>query len=218
RDWSSDVCSSDLTPESPTAQPPSRLMRATISWLTLPTRTIRASCTVSASVTRSPSTNRGSMPNRRIHWLSCPPPPWTMTGWSPTYLRSTRSVINASWSAGSAIALPPYLMTKLLPAKDRMYGRASIRTPARFSRSSCLAVPPLAPVTAEAGAWPFSGISDGAPTAAPPLMNPLLPVNLLHLAAVLRVDPHVLVGQIAAEREALARPHAQVQANLDLEG
>ncbi len=75
---------------------------------------------VSPSVTRSPSTKRGSIPSRSIHRLISPPPPWTMTGWSPTYLSRTTSVITCCWRPGSTMALPPYLMTKLFPAKERM--------------------------------------------------------------------------------------------------
>ena len=53
------------------------------------------------------------------------PPPWTTTGFRPTYLSSTTSRANSSRSAGSSIAAPPYLMTTVLPWNSRMYGSAS---------------------------------------------------------------------------------------------
>src|SRR5436190_9000581 len=55
------------------------------------------------------------------------PPPWTIAGVMPTYLSSTTSRANSSWSSGSVIAAPPYLMTTVLPWNWRMYGRASSR-------------------------------------------------------------------------------------------
>src|SRR3954470_1560038 len=55
------------------------------------------------------------------------PPPWTMTGLSPTYLSSTTSRANSSRSPGSSIAAPPYLMTTVRPWNSRMYGSASRR-------------------------------------------------------------------------------------------
>src|SRR5881409_730992 len=55
------------------------------------------------------------------------PPPWTTTGFSPTYLSSTTSRANSSRSAGSSIAAPPYLMTTVRPWNSRMYGSASRR-------------------------------------------------------------------------------------------
>ena len=53
------------------------------------------------------------------------PPPWTITGFIPTYLSSTTSRANSSLSAGSVIAAPPYLITTVLPWNSRMYGSAS---------------------------------------------------------------------------------------------
>ena len=57
------------SPESPTASPPWTLIADTISRLTLPTSTMRAISSVSASVTRSPSLNSGCIP-RRLSELS----------------------------------------------------------------------------------------------------------------------------------------------------
>ena len=48
------------------------------------------------------------------------PPPCTTTGLSPTYLSSTTSRANSSFSAGSVIAAPPYLITTVWPWKSRM--------------------------------------------------------------------------------------------------
>src|SRR4051794_13545461 len=55
------------------------------------------------------------------------PPPWTMTGLSPTYLSSTTSRAKSSRSCGSSIAAPPYLTTTVRPWNSRMYGSASRR-------------------------------------------------------------------------------------------
>ena len=55
-----------LAAESPTAGWPWRLSRLTMSALTLPSRTIFATSTVSASETRSPSTNLTSIPSRSM--------------------------------------------------------------------------------------------------------------------------------------------------------
>src|SRR6476469_3374503 len=57
------------------------------------------------------------------------PPPWTTTGFIPTYFRSTTSRANSSRRSGSVIAAPPYLMTIVRPWNSRMYGRASSRVP-----------------------------------------------------------------------------------------
>ena len=48
------------------------------------------------------------------------PPPWTITGFMPTYLSSTTSVAKASRRASSAIAEPPYLITIVFPKNSRM--------------------------------------------------------------------------------------------------
>ena len=116
------------SPESPTAYEPCWLTDATISRLTLPTSAMRTMSTVSASVTRRPSTNSGSLPSRRISSVICGPPPCTTTGFMPTSRMSTTSWANRSASAGSSIAWPPYLMTTVLPENSRMYGSASART------------------------------------------------------------------------------------------
>jgi hypothetical protein len=48
------------------------------------------------------------------------PPPWTTTGFMPTYLSSTTSRAKSSLSASSVIAAPPYLITTVRPWKSRM--------------------------------------------------------------------------------------------------
>src|ERR1700754_2469463 len=53
------------------------------------------------------------------------PPPWTMIGFSPTYLSKTTSRANSSRRPGSLMAAPPYLITTVLPWNSRMYGSAS---------------------------------------------------------------------------------------------
>src|SRR5580700_6517338 len=53
----------------------------------------------------------------------------------PTYLSSTTSRANSSFSAGSVIAAPPYLITTVLPWNSRMYGSASSSVPT--SRMRC---------------------------------------------------------------------------------
>ena len=51
------------------------------------------------------------MPSRSSCAVICGPPPCTTTGRSPAYRRNTTSSANASCSAGSVIALPPYFTT-----------------------------------------------------------------------------------------------------------
>ena len=57
------VMSPASSPERPTARGPCTLMAETMSRLTLPTSTMRAMSRVSASVTRSPPRNTGSLPS-----------------------------------------------------------------------------------------------------------------------------------------------------------
>src|SRR3954451_647155 len=115
------------SPQRPTAGCPWRLRRSTMSLLTLPTRTIFATSTVSASLTRSPPTNCTGSPRRSMKLVISGPPPCTTIGLIPTYLSSTTSRANSSRRAGSSIAAPPYLMTTVLPWNSRMYGSASRR-------------------------------------------------------------------------------------------
>jgi len=71
-------------PEIPTARVPQFAMRATIPALILPTRTIWAISSVSASVIRRPPTNFGSLPSACIFAVISGPPPWTRTTFIPT--------------------------------------------------------------------------------------------------------------------------------------
>ncbi len=50
----------------------------------------------------------------------CGPPPWTMTGFMPTSFSITTSRANPALSAGSVIALPPYLTMMVLSWKRWM--------------------------------------------------------------------------------------------------
>ena len=70
---------------------------------------------VRSSVTRRPSTLRGSMPSPRKVSSICGPPPCTTIGFMPTYFISTTSRTKLSWSVSSVMALPPYLITNVLP-------------------------------------------------------------------------------------------------------
>ena len=71
------------SPDSPTASGPWTLITPTMSRFTLPTSTMRAMSRVSASVTRRPSRNSGTLPRRSISAPICGPPPCTTTGSMP---------------------------------------------------------------------------------------------------------------------------------------
>ena len=122
------------SPDRPTANDPCTFMADTISRLTLPMRTMLAISRVSASVTRLPSTNSGTLPSLAMSSPICGPPPWTTTGSMPTERMSTTSCANdanasaSPASSPSVIAspstgvntLPPYLMTTTFPQKRKM--------------------------------------------------------------------------------------------------
>src|SRR2546423_6605124 len=67
------------------------------------------------------------------------PPPWTTTGFMPTYLRRTTSRETSSRRPGSLMAAPPYLMTIVSPWNSRMYGSASRRVVTSLMAGRCLA-------------------------------------------------------------------------------
>ncbi len=90
---------------------------------TLPTRTMRAMSSVSASVTRRPSRNSGSLPSFAMNSPICGPPPWTTTTCMPTECMSTMSSANCWARSGSIMALPPYFTTTVVPQNRRMYGQ-----------------------------------------------------------------------------------------------
>ena len=102
-------------PVRPTALPPLPLIRLTISWLTAPPRTIWTTSIVLLSVTRIPSTKLDSIPSSSSRLPICGPPPWTTTGFIPTSFMRTTSLANPNFSSSSVIALPPYLITMVLP-------------------------------------------------------------------------------------------------------
>ena len=81
-------------------------MADTISRFTLPMRTMRAISRVSASVTRIPSRNSGTLPSRAIMSPIWGPPPWTTTGSIPTERMSTTSSANEA-SASASVASAP---------------------------------------------------------------------------------------------------------------
>ena len=117
------------SPDKPTASDPWTLMAETISRFTLPTSTMRAISSVSASVTRRPSRNSVSLPSRASKSPICGPPPWTTTGSIPTERMSTMSWAKevsaadpAPPASGSvpAKALPPYLTTTTRSQNRRM--------------------------------------------------------------------------------------------------
>src|SRR5690606_32934397 len=117
-------------PVRPTALPPAALIIMTMSCCTWPPSTHSTTSMVSASVTRMPWTKVPSLPMRLSAALICGPPPCTTTGLMPTSLSSTTSCAKLRCRCSSVMALPPYLMTTVLPGKRRMYGRASERTAA----------------------------------------------------------------------------------------
>ena len=89
----------------------------------------------SGVVTRSPPLNSDSIPSLLSMALICGPPPCTTTGWMPTWCRNTTSSAKARRSSSLTMALPPYLITMVLPAKRWIQGNASINV-AALSRAS----------------------------------------------------------------------------------
>ena len=83
---------------------------------TLPASTISTTSIVSRSVYRRPPTNFGSLPTLASISLISGPPPCTSTTLIPTVESSTMSSITADFSSSETMALPPYLMTTVLPA------------------------------------------------------------------------------------------------------
>jgi hypothetical protein len=77
--------------------------------------------------------NSLSMPSRSSIAEICGPPPCTTTGRSPAYRRKTMSSANACLSWSSTMALPPYLITTVLPWNSSSQGSASVSTAALAS-------------------------------------------------------------------------------------
>ena len=114
-------------PFSPTACPPNKLSLTTRSVLILPTKTISASSTLSASVTLSPLTNCVFFPAFCSIAVISGPPPWTTTGLKPAQRRKTMSWRTLFLISSFSIALPPYFTTTVLPLKSLKYGKASTK-------------------------------------------------------------------------------------------
>ena len=70
---------------------------------------------VAWSVTRRPPTKWLSTPTFFSISLMAGPPPWTSTTRTPSRVRVTRSFMTAFFKSSLIIALPPYLMTIVLP-------------------------------------------------------------------------------------------------------
>ena len=81
----------------------------------------------SGVVTRWPSLNSTGISMRSIALVMAFPPPWTMTGFTPTILSSTMSLMTSARSFSSTMADPPYLMTTVLPVMFLIHGSASTR-------------------------------------------------------------------------------------------
>jgi hypothetical protein len=109
---------------------PRRLDEPTTSGLTLPSSAMRTTSIIAASVTRRPPTKLDSTPSWSASELIWGPPPWTMTGLSPTKCSRATSAAKERLSSSSTIALPPYLMTTVWPWKRVIHGSASRRTAA----------------------------------------------------------------------------------------
>ena len=103
-------------PVSPTARPPASLIAWTMRLLTRPASTISTTSIVASSVTRLPFTHSLSTPRRLSISLIIGPPPWTTTGFTPTWRISTMSRAKLSISSWSPIALPPNFTTTVAPS------------------------------------------------------------------------------------------------------
>ena len=85
--------------------------------LSLPASTICTTSMVALSVMRRPLWNLDSTPILESAALMSGPPPWTRMGLTPTYLSSVTSCRILVVSSSSTMALPPYLMTTVLPER-----------------------------------------------------------------------------------------------------
>src|SRR6266481_1688919 len=72
-----------------------------------------------------------------------------MTGRMPTSLNRSTSLANCSLRSVCSMAAPPYLMTRVLPWKARMYGSASSSTSARWTMAFVSVFMSLKDVTRE---------------------------------------------------------------------
>ncbi len=122
-------------PEMPLAKPPAASIAVTMFVLISPASTRSTIFTVALSVTRSPASNLLSMPCSFSILPIWGPPPWTTTGLMPTCLINMTSRAKSWISAGLPMAWPPNLITKVWPAKARIYGSASDSVNAVFNHS-----------------------------------------------------------------------------------
>jgi hypothetical protein len=92
------------------------LISPTRSRPTCPTITIRTISIASGVVTRRPPRNSDGIPSRPSMDEICGPPPCTTTGCTPQRFMNTMSCAKARFRSSSTMALPPYLITTVLPA------------------------------------------------------------------------------------------------------
>jgi hypothetical protein len=91
---------------------------------------MRTTSIIAASVTLRPPTKWEATPSAAASSLICGPPPWTITGLSPTKCSRATSAAKERFSCSSTMALPPYLITIVWPWKRVIHGSASRRTAA----------------------------------------------------------------------------------------
>ena len=114
-------------PHRPMALPPRRPICEAMFLFSLPASTICTISIVASSVMRRPLWNVLCTPTRPSMALISGPPPCTRIGLMPTYLSSVTSSRIFCVSSSFFIALPPYLMTTVLPHRRWIYGSASMR-------------------------------------------------------------------------------------------
>src|SRR5262249_11917262 len=180
------ISSRPSAPHSPIARPPSAPICATSSLLMSPRMTMRATSRASASVWRSPSTNRVSLPIRPSHSVIIGPPPWTSIGRIPAAWSQTSSCSTVS----PGPTLPPSFSTTGLPTRRCSTGSAAASARA-ISSPPTAGCPRLAPV---AGL-----VARSALIARPSLRR------------VFAVDGHVALGEIASPRRGSGLADVQVR-------
>ena len=104
-------------PVNPTALPPCRLMKETISLFTVPPRTISTISIVSASVTPGDRERRQGLPQPLHHLVDLGASSVDDDGMHADRVQKDDVEANDSLSAGSVMAEPPYLMTIVFPRR-----------------------------------------------------------------------------------------------------